>query len=79
MFESIDVITLFSILAICSILRDLKKKASFNQQLFYEMGALIYGNRLIRGLLLLAANWNTSSNLDLCHWPIWKWSKEYIG
>ena len=56
MFESIDVITLFSILAICSILRDLKKKVSFNQQLFYEMGALIYGNRLIRGLLLLAAN-----------------------
>ena len=30
-----------------SIFRDLKKKVSFDKQLFCKMGALIYGNRFL--------------------------------
>ena len=57
-----------------------KEESEFDQQLFCEMGALIQGNRFL-GFYCFQQPIKTlySSNLDLCHWQIWKWSKEYIG
>ena len=68
MFESVNV---FVDLSNVHHFGDLKKKASFDQQLFCGIGALIYSNRFL-GLYCFQQPIETlhSSNLDLCHWQI---------